>query len=84
MIVEDIAHHPDWEGYRAVAQEAGLASCWSQPIRGGSGRVIGSFAMYHRTAHYPSAAHVVLIEQAAHLTSIAVEQAQAAQALRAG
>lgn len=84
VVVEDIAHHPDWEDYHEVAARAGLASCWSQPIRGGSGRIIGSFAIYHRSAHYPSAAHVVLIEQAAQLASIAVEQAQAAQALRAG
>jgi diguanylate cyclase (GGDEF)-like protein len=84
VIVEDIAHHPDWECYREVALRAGLVSCWSQPIRGGSGRVIGSFAIYHRMAYYPSAAHVVLIEQAAQLTSIALEQAQAALALRAG
>jgi diguanylate cyclase (GGDEF)-like protein len=84
VIVEDIARHPDWAAYRDVALRAGLVSCWSQPIRGGSGRVIGSFAIYHRTIHYPSAAHVVLIEQAAQLTSIALEQAQAAQALRAG
>ncbi len=84
VIVEEIASHPDWDDYREVAARAGLVSCWSQPIRGGSGRIIGSFAIYHRAVHYPSAAHVVLIEQAAQLTSIAIEQAQAAQALRAG
>ncbi|SHH64010.1 CHASE domain-containing protein [Massilia sp. CF038] len=84
VIVEDISLHDDWVLFREVAQRAGLASCWSQPIRGGSGRIIGSFAIYHRTVHYPSPAHVVLIEQAAQLTSIAIEQAQAAQALRAG
>jgi diguanylate cyclase (GGDEF)-like protein len=84
VVVEDIGQHPDWELYRDVAARAGLASCWSQPIRGGSGRILGSFAIYHRSAHYPSAAHVVLIEQAAQLASIAVEQAQSAQALRAG
>jgi len=84
VIVDDIARHPDWEAWREVAARAGLVSCWSQPIRGGSGRIIGSFAIYQRAIHYPSAAHVVLIEQAAQLTSIAIEQAQAAAALRAG
>ena len=29
--------------------------------------MIGSFAIYHRGTHYPSAANVVLIEQAAQL-----------------
>ncbi|HEY0060759.1 MAG TPA: CHASE domain-containing protein [Telluria sp.] len=84
VIVEDIGASADWAEFREVATRAGLSACWSQPIRGGSGRIIGSFAIYHRNVHYPSAAHVVLIEQAAQLTSIAIEQAQAAQALRAG
>ncbi|NHZ33859.1 CHASE domain-containing protein [Massilia rubra] len=84
VIVEDIQTHPDWADYRAIAARAQLASSWSEPIRGASGRVLGTFAIYHRTPHYPSAAHVVLIEQAAQLAGIALEQAQAAQALRVG
>ncbi|MES2322001.1 MAG: CHASE domain-containing protein [Pseudomonadota bacterium] len=84
VIIEDIQTHPDCLPYRAVSAKAQLASCWSQPIRGASGRVIGSFAIYHRSTHYPSAANVVLIEQAAQLAGIALEQAQAALALRAG
>lgn len=84
VIVEDIRSHPDWADYREEAARAQLASSWSEPIRGASGRVLGTFAIYHRTPHFPSAAHVVLIEQAAQLAGIALEQAQAAQALRVG
>ncbi|CUI07085.1 diguanylate cyclase/phosphodiesterase (GGDEF & EAL domains) with PAS/PAC sensor(s) [Janthinobacterium sp. CG23_2] len=84
VIVENIQTHPDWAAYREVAARAQLASSWSEPIRGASGRVLGTFAIYHRTPHYPSAANVVLIEQAAQLAGIALEQAQAAQALRVG
>jgi diguanylate cyclase (GGDEF)-like protein/PAS domain S-box-containing protein len=84
VIVENIQTHPDWIAYREVAARAQLASSWSEPIRGASGRVLGTFAIYHRTPHYPSAAHVVLIEQAAQLAGIALEQAEAAQALRVG
>ena len=84
VVVEDIRSHPYWTDYRDVAISAGLASCWSEPIRGGSGKVLGTFAIYHHEPHYPSPANVVLIEQAAHLAGIAIEQAQAAQALRVG
>ncbi|MDQ1920117.1 CHASE domain-containing protein [Massilia pseudoviolaceinigra] len=84
VIVENIQTHPDWAPYREIAAQAQLASSWSEPIRGASGRVLGTFAIYHRTPHYPSAANVVLIEQAAQLAGIALEQAQAAQALRVG
>ncbi len=82
VIVENIATHPHWAPYRDLAVKAGLASCWSEPIRSGSGRVLGSFAIYHRTPHYPSAAHIVLIEQAAQLAGIALERAEAASAVR--
>ena len=84
VIVEEIAGHPYWRDYAEIAARAGLASCWSEPIRGGSGKVLGAFAIYHREPHYPSPANVVLIEQAAQLAGIAIEQAQAAQALRVG
>lgn len=84
VIIEDIASHPHWADYRELAARAGLGACWSEPIRGGPGRVLGSFAIYHRTPHYPSAAHVVLIEQAAQLAGIALERAEAASAVRIG
>ena len=84
VIVERIAGHPFWAGFYDIAARAGLASCWSEPIRNGAGKVLGTFAIYHAEPHYPSPANVVLIEQAAQLAGIAIEQAQAALALRAG
>ena len=84
VIVEDIMIHPHWTACRELARRADLRSCWSEPIRGGSGRILGSFAIFHSVPHYPSAANIMLIEQAAQLTGIALEQAQAAQALRVG
>jgi diguanylate cyclase (GGDEF)-like protein len=84
VIVERIAGHPYFDGYHEIAARAGLAACWSEPIRSGAGKLLGSFAIYHGAPHYPSPAHVVLIEQAAQLAGIAIEQANAAQALRVG
>jgi diguanylate cyclase (GGDEF)-like protein len=63
---------------------AGVAASCSEPIRGGAGRVLGTFTIYHREPHAPSAANIVLIEQSAHLAGIAIEQSRAAQALRVG
>jgi diguanylate cyclase (GGDEF)-like protein len=84
VIVEDIQNHPFWADYRELAARANIAACWSEPIRGASGKVLGTFAIYHREPHYPSPANVVLIEQASHLAGIAIEQGRAALALRAG
>jgi diguanylate cyclase (GGDEF)-like protein len=84
VIVEDIRSAPSWVEYRDLALQARLGSCWSDPIYGASGDVLGTFAIYHRDARLPSMANIALIEQAARLAGIAIEQAQAAVALRAG
>jgi signal transduction protein with GAF and PtsI domain len=84
VIVEDIRSDPLWAPYRELALRAGLGSCWSEPVHGANGKVLGSFAIYQREPQAPSVAHMALLDQAASLTGIAVEQARAAQALRVG
>ena len=83
VIVEDIRTDPLWTDYRDVAAQAGLRSCWSEPVRAASGRVLGTFAMYHRRATAPSEEDVRSIAAAAHLAAIAIERKQAEDALSA-
>ncbi len=73
VIVEDIQTHPYWAPYTELAAQAKLGSCWSQPILSATGRVLGTFAIYYHSAHTPTPADLHLIEQTAHLTSIAIE-----------
>jgi len=82
MIVADIATHPYWTAYKDLAASAGLGACWSQPIRGASGKVLGTFAIYHRAPHTPAPADIALIEQTASLTSIAIERKAAQEQLQ--
>lgn len=82
VIVEDIASHPYWLPYKELAAKAGLGSCWSQPIRCSSGQTLGTFAIYHPSAHTPTDNDLYLIEQCAHLASIAIERSIAAEKLR--
>ncbi len=77
VIVGDIATHPYWADYKDLAQRAGLAACWSEPIRSGSNKVLGTFAIYHRAPAMPQAHELALIEMAAHLTAIAIERKRA-------
>ena len=74
VIVNDIATHPYWAAYKDLASSAGLGACWSQPVRGTAGEVLGTFAIYHRAPHTPAQADIDLIEQTANLTSIAIER----------
>jgi len=82
VIVEDIHHHPYWTPYRALARKARLGACWSEPIRSAAGKVLGTFAIYHRKPHTPSPTDIELIEQAAQLAAIAIERAASIEALR--
>jgi len=82
VIVEDIATHPYWESYRELAINSGLAACWSQPISAPSGKILGTFAIYHRTPNSPTQRDITLIEQSANLASIAIERKHAEDDLR--
>ena len=82
VIVEDIASHPYWTPYKDLAASAGLGACWSQPIFSSTGQVLGTFAIYHQAPHTPGASDIVLIEQSAGLSSIAIERSVAARQLQ--
>ena len=72
VIVEDIRTDPLWVDFKDLAAAAGLRACWSQPIRGPGGDVLGTFAIYHRRVRAPVAADFAFIESAAELAAIAI------------
>jgi hypothetical protein len=59
------------EDYRELAVLSGQRACWSTPIFSGSGRVLGSFAMYYRQPQTPSGTEARLTEVATHIAGIA-------------
>jgi GAF domain-containing protein len=62
VYVEDIATDPLWADYRELALGHGLRSCWSTPIRGPHGSVVGTFAIYHRSSGRPTNDELEAIE----------------------
>lgn len=81
VIVEDIAHHPYWAPYKELAAQAGLAACWSQPIKGSNHQVLGTFGIYQAKPSCPTEEELLLIENLANLLGIALEQEAGAQKL---
>ncbi len=77
VIVEDILTHPYWTDFQELAVKAGLGACWSEPIRSASGKVLGTFAIYHPVVHQPSDDEIRLIEQTANLAEIALARSRA-------
>ena len=82
VIVEDVRTHPYWAPYKELTARAGLGACWSEPIRSASGKVLGTFAIYHHQAHHPADEEIRLIEQTANLAEIALGRSRADQALK--
>ena len=79
VIVTDILTDPLWEGHRDVAETFGLRACWSTPIFSPRRRVLGSFAMYYGDPRQPSDGELRLIETAADIARIAIEQQRSYQ-----
>ena len=82
VVVEDIATHEDWADYRHLALPFGLRACWSTPIFSSTKALLGTFAMYYREPRGPRDAERHWVERATHLASIAIERAQAEEAIR--
>ncbi|MFW8590428.1 EAL domain-containing protein [Glaciecola sp. 2405UD65-10] len=78
-IVDDISTHPYWKNWAHLAEKAGLAACWSEPIKSADGKILGSFAIYHPNKVFPSGEELQRIEQFAHVASIAIERYRASE-----
>ena len=72
VVVSDIMCDPLWAPYRELAAPFGLRACWSRPIFGQEGNVLGSFAMYYREVRSPDAHEQGLIDTATDLAGIAI------------
>ena len=46
-LVEDIDTDPKWAAIKHLALPHGMRSCWSEPIKNSSGKVLGAFGMYY-------------------------------------
>ena len=82
VVVENIQTHPYWKDFRELARRADLQSCWSQPISGYDGRVLGAFAIYHHHPCAPQPDQIALIENYAAMASLAIERTRTSEALR--
>jgi hypothetical protein len=48
VITPDVSREPRWSRWLWLAEEFDYRACWSFPVATCSGKVVGSFAMYHR------------------------------------
>jgi PAS domain S-box-containing protein len=82
VIVEDIATHRNWVGYRDLALPHGLRACWSSPIFSPAREVLGTFAVYYREPRGPSEDDLRWVDGATHLAALAIQGDASSTALR--
>ncbi|MCZ4305414.1 EAL domain-containing protein [Zoogloeaceae bacterium G21618-S1] len=63
-----------WAELRSVAEDFNICACWSMPIFGAGGKLIGSFALSSFEHRTPSAFHQKLLEIGANLVGIVLER----------
>ena len=73
--VYDIATSPLWANFRDLALQYDLRACWSTPIHGSDGRVLGTFANYYRVVRDPSPFDQELTALITRTAAAAIEQA---------
>jgi PAS domain S-box-containing protein len=81
VLVEDIQNDILWQDLRAVAEEAGVNSCWSHPFSSRDGRMLGALALYSSETCAPTQEQMGRLRAAARMTGLAVERGRAEQAL---
>ena len=83
VIVSDIATDRRWQDYRDLALSHQLRACWSVPILSAKGRVLGTFANYHREPRAPQPYELIAIERSAYLLGLFIEHHRIAADLAA-
>ena len=74
VVVCDIQTDALWEDFRELAAMFGFRSCWSTPILGPDGRVLGTFALYSGTVREPTPLEMELTAMATDIAGIAIER----------
>lgn len=78
VYVTDIETDPLWKDFKSLAMEHGLRACWSTPIAGSDGRVLGTFAIYHRAPRSPTSDELDAIRMISDSVRSAIERRRAA------
>jgi len=74
VVVEDIVQDPLWRNLRAAAKQTGVAACWSFPVLGTDGGILGAIALYDDVPSTPTCAQMEGLEVTARMVGLAIER----------
>jgi PAS domain S-box-containing protein len=82
VFIEDVTLHPRWRGPRELVAKHGLRAYWSLPILTSEGHPRGRLDVHARDGRAPHPEELQLLEAMTHLAAIALERAEAQEALQ--
>jgi formate hydrogenlyase transcriptional activator len=82
VYVTDILTDPAWDLYRDRMLPYAIRSVWSRPLFTSDGTALGTFSINYREPRSPGANDLQLIENASHITGIAIERHRNEEELR--
>lgn len=82
VITREVTKDPAWRDHHGACEKAGIVSCWAEPVRSGSGAILGALACYQEQPHVPGAAELATVEAAAQLVAMAVDHHRVLSSLR--
>lgn len=76
VIVSDIATDEKWAAWKELALACNFRACWSEPIKSADGAVMATFAIYYPVIKTPTPDELAIIERAASLLKVIIENKQ--------
>ncbi len=80
VVVSDTQTDPLWADFRELVDEFGLRACWSTPIRGDDGDLVGTIAVYYEQPRQPSPEDRRVIDLLARTAGVAIGRSRDAEA----
>ncbi|MGF2687632.1 diguanylate cyclase [Marinobacter sp. DUT-3] len=77
VVTRDVRSDDRWDRYRDDAELAGLRACWSEPVLGSSGELLGTFDVYHDEPWTPGDDDIDALTDPIAIASLAIERHQA-------
>ena len=78
VFTADIAGSPLWKSFQELASAHDLASCFSWPIFGQSGRILGTIALYFQDVRAPGDIELRIMPSIADLAAVAIVRQESA------
>jgi formate hydrogenlyase transcriptional activator len=82
VYITDVLTDAVWDDYRHRVVPYGIRSVWSRPLFTSDGKLLGTFSINYREPRSPDRSELQLIENASHITGIAIERHMNEEALR--